>query len=150
MYSNVLLTNKLEVHETAQLWRKASFLMDLVEDLCLQGSRAWKHVTGQRTPQEARLQDAVKKGPEVKQYFKMHSIPGKSHALKLEVNHCELQLLFPQNFFNVFAFTHRALFSIWLPWCFSILTIHFREQACSQLKWDSTQWKALQVNSVIS
>lgn len=83
---------------------------------------------------EHHVRQSVKRGPEVQQYFKIHYIPGKSHALKPDLNHCKLQLLFPQDFLNVFGSTHRALFSILLPWCFSILTIHFREQACSQLK----------------
>lgn len=113
----------------------------LQEGLCLQGRRS-----GDR--QGAAI--CWKGDPEAQLCFKRHGIAEKSHALKLDVNHCKLQLLFPRNFLNAFAFTHRALFSILLPWCFSILTIHFREQACSQLKWDSTQWKALQVNSVIS
>lgn len=100
--------------------------MALGEGLCLGGS--WGERKG--TPPRA----VCKTGPEAQQCNKLLYIPGKSHALKLDINHGKLQLLFPQDFLNVFGSTHGALLSILLPWCFSVLTIHFREQARSQLK----------------
>jgi len=50
VYSDVLFMNKLELPETTQVWREASFLTDLDEGLFLRGSRACECVTGKETP----------------------------------------------------------------------------------------------------